>query len=80
MMIDTRTVVSMTEANQNFSKVCRTVDEYGRAVIFKNNAPRYLVLEFIDQEEDAIASRADVLASAAKMMELYDDDFRELAK
>lgn len=80
MMIDTRTVVSMTEANQNFSKVCRTVDEYGRAVIFKNNAPRYLVLEFIDQEEDAIASRTDVLASAAKMMELYDDDFRELAK
>lgn len=80
MMIDTRTVVSMTEANQNFSKVCRTVDEYGRAVIFKNNAPRYLVLEFIDQEKDTIASRADVLASAAKMIDLYDEDFRELAK
>lgn len=80
MMIDTRTVVSMTEANQNFSKVCRIVDEYGRAVIFKNNAPRYLVLEFIDQEKDTIASRADVLASAAKMIDLYDEDFRELAK
>ena len=79
-MIDTRTVVSMTEANQNFSKVCRTVDKYGRAVIFKNNAPRYLVLEFIDQEKDTIASRADVLDAAAKMIDLYDEDFRELAK
>ena len=80
MLIDTRTVVSMTDANQNFSKVCRTVDEYGRAVIFKNNAPRYLVLEFIDEDKDTIAPRADVLASSAKMMDLYDEDFRELAK
>lgn len=57
MMIDTRTVVSMTEANQNFSKVCRIVDEYGRAVIFKNNAPRYLVLEFIEKERDTNTPR-----------------------
>ena len=39
MMIDTSTVVSMTDANQNFSKVTRVVDQKGRAVIFKNNAP-----------------------------------------
>ena len=42
MTIDTNTVVSMTEANQNFSKVARVVDKYGQAVVFKNNAPRYL--------------------------------------
>ena len=46
MMIDTNTVVSMTEANQNFSKVARTVDQFGSAVIFKNNTPKYLVLDF----------------------------------
>jgi antitoxin Phd len=46
MMIDTSTVVSMTDANQNFSKVTRVVDQKGRAVIFKNNAPKYLVIEF----------------------------------
>ena len=46
MTIDTNTVVSMTEANQNFSKVTRVVDAYGKAVIFKNNAPRYLVVDF----------------------------------
>ena len=37
----------MTDSNQNFSKVCHIVDEYVRAVIFKNNTPRYLVLKDI---------------------------------
>ena len=41
MTIDTNTMVSITEANQNFSKVTRMVDEKGSAVILKNNVPRY---------------------------------------
>ena len=40
MTIDTNTMVSITEANQNFSKVARLVDEHGSAVILKNNVPR----------------------------------------
>ena len=81
MMIDTRTIVSMSDANQNFSKVCRIVDEYGRAVIFKNNAPRYLVLELTTgKDKDFNALENDVLASSAKNMDLYDEDFRKLAK
>ncbi len=80
MTIDTNTVVSMTEANQNFSKVTRIADQYGRAVVFKNNTPRYLVIQFpiADQVEDA--AKSDVLASASKMMDLYDEAFKELAK
>ena len=52
MKIDTNTIVSMTDANQNFSKVARLVDQFGSAVILKNNTPRYLVVEF--QEADAL--------------------------
>ena len=33
MTINTDTMVSITEANQNFSKVARLVDEHGTAVI-----------------------------------------------
>ena len=33
MTIDTNTMISITEANQNFSKVTRLVDERGTAVI-----------------------------------------------
>ena len=46
MTINTNTIVSMSEANQNFSKVARMVDQFGKAVIFKNNSPKYIVLEF----------------------------------
>ena len=80
MTIDTNTVVSMTDANQNFSKVTRVVDNYGRAVIFKNNAPRYIVIEFSIADKVETASTEDVLASSSKMMSLYDDAFKELAK
>ena len=51
MMIDTNTIISMTEANQNFSMVTRIVDRYGTAVIFKNNKPRYEVRMIEDTEE-----------------------------
>ena len=39
MTIDTNTMISITEANQNFSKVTKLVDERGTAVILKNNVP-----------------------------------------
>ena len=40
MRIDTNTMIPMTEANRNFSKVARMVDEKGVAVCMKNNRPR----------------------------------------
>jgi antitoxin Phd len=51
MNIDTRILVPMTEANQNFSKVVRLVDESGMVVILKNNKPRYMVLSFQEYDE-----------------------------
>ena len=80
MNIDTNTVVSMTDANQNFSKVSRIVDKYGSAVIFKNNVPRYLVIQFpiVDKLEDV--STEEALAASDKMMNLYNEAFQELAK
>ena len=35
MTIDTKTIVSVTEANQNFSRVTRIAEKNGQAVIFK---------------------------------------------
>ena len=51
MNIDSRVLVPMKEANQNFSKVVRLVDESGMAVILKNNKPRYMVLSFREYDE-----------------------------
>ena len=64
MTINTNLIVPMAEANQNFSKVVRLVDESGMAVIMKNNKPRYMVLNF--QEYDEIQEmRRKLFASVA---------------
>lgn len=62
MIIDTNTMISITEANQNFSKVTKLVDEKGTAIILKNNVPRYLVIDFSKAEESAVAADEEVLA------------------
>ena len=61
MIVDTDTLISITEANQNFSKVTRLVDEKGAAVIMKNNAPKYIVIEFSRLENsNKVASEAAI--------------------
>ncbi len=68
MMIDTNTMISMTEANQNFSKVARMVDELGSAVIMKNNVPRYLVIGFQQADRMESCEDADILAVPEKLI------------
>ena len=45
MTIDTNTIISVTEANQNFSRVTRIAEKSGQAVIFKNNRPKYMLVD-----------------------------------
>lgn len=64
MNINTDTMVPISVANQNFSKVARLVDQYGSAVIMKNNAPRYIIYEFTQVD----AMRAKVKTSTLSSM------------
>ena len=80
MTIDTSTMISITEANQNFSKVARLVDERGTAVILKNNVPRYLVIDFSKAEENAIASDEDVSAISKRLLAQNKEAYEVLAK
>ena len=45
MIIDTNQIITMTDANQNFSKASKTAEKYGEAIIIKNNKPRYLLVD-----------------------------------
>ena len=80
MMINTNTLVSITEANQNFSKVARLVDERGSAVILKNNVPRYLIVEFSQAEQLQAAPDEDVMEISAKLIRQNQEAQQELAK
>ncbi len=80
MRIDTNTMISITEANQNFSKVARLVDEHGTAVILKNNVPRYLVIDFNKAEKDSVASDEDVLNISKRLIAQNQEAYEVLAK
>ena len=68
MMVNTNAMVSISEANQNFSRIARMVDEKGSVIIMKNNAPRYLLVEFSQAETMQAASDEDVLAVSARLI------------
>ena len=80
MTIDTNTMVSITEANQNFSKVTRVVDKHGTAVILKNNVPRYLVIDFSKAEAQKIADVEDVATISDRLIKQNMEAYKELAK
>lgn len=80
MTIDTDTMISITEANQNFSKVARVVDEHGTAVILKNNVPRYLVIDFSKAEREKTASNEDVSAISERLIKQNAEAYEVLAK
>lgn len=80
MTIDTKSIVSITEANQNFSKVARLVDELGSAVIMKNNVPKYLVIEFNKADHPEIASDDLMMELSQKVMEKNKEAYEVLAQ
>lgn len=80
MKIDTNTMVSITEANQNFSKVARLVDEHGTAVILKNNVPRYLVIDFSKAENDSVASDENIMNISKRLIEQNKEAYEVLAQ
>ena len=80
MNINTETITTMTEANQNFSKVAKVAENNGQAVIFKNNKPKFLLIDvdsdfYFDITDD---ERIDV--AARRIMKRFKPAFEELAK
>lgn len=80
MMVNTDNLVSISEANQNFSKVARLVDEQGSAVILKNNKPRYLVVEFSQAEKEQEANDEDLMKISNRLLAKNREAYEELAK
>lgn len=69
MLIDTKQMVSITEANQNFSRIARLVDTAGAVVILKNNAPRYVLLELAALEQNSPANDEQLLSASRRLIE-----------
>ena len=72
MNININNLVSISEANQNFSKIARMVDENGAAVILKNNKPRYILIEYSQLEKEEIIDDMEVEGIAKNILSRYE--------
>ena len=79
--MDSKPFFTMEQANQDFSQVAKTAEEKGEAIIFKNNKPKYLVIDIekngslLELSED---EKIDIVAR--RILEKYLPAFKELAK
>ncbi|MDE6603733.1 MAG: type II toxin-antitoxin system Phd/YefM family antitoxin [Lachnospiraceae bacterium] len=80
MNVNLKNLVSISEANQNFSKVARMVDENGAAVILKNNAPRYVLIDYGKLQVDVEADNETLEDVATRLLQKHRKAFEELAK
>lgn len=80
MNVNTKNLVSITEANQNFSRVARMVDENGSVVILKNNSPRYLLIDFEKVEQEQLASDEDLIEISKRLIAKNREAYEVLAK
>ena len=78
MITNTKNLISITDANQNFSQVTKKVEQNGDVIILKNNKPQYVVSKFIENE---FSSEIKILTIIAKMiLTEHNKAFKELAK
>ena len=80
MQIDTNTIVSATEANQNFSRVARIAEKSGQAVIFKNNRPKFLLIDMEHSPVLELTEDEKIDIVAARILNRFRPAFKELAK
>lgn len=80
MTLDTKEIISVSDANKNFSKATRIADKTGKAVILKGNRPKYLLLD-IETDPLLILSDDELIAiSATCIFKNHRAAFEELAK
>lgn len=80
MKIDTSQVLSISEANQNFSRATRIVDKQGSVVIFKNNKPKYMIVSWEDSQALALTDDEKIEVVAKRILNKHRKAFEELAK
>ena len=79
MITDTKNLISITEANQNFSKVVKSIEQNGDVIILKNNKPQYIVSKF-DNKENTVDEDAMTMVVANMILTEHSKAFEEMGK
>ena len=80
MIIDTKQIITVTEANQNFTRATRIADEKGAAIVFKNNKPKYKLVNLDVEPDLELTDDEKIDIVARRIMKRFKPAFMELAK
>lgn len=80
MNINTSSIVTATEANQNFSRVAKLAEEKGRVVVFKNNRPKLLIIDLDTEPQIEMTEDEKLEFIARRILKEHKTAFEELAK
>ena len=80
MMIDSKKIITVTEANQNFSKATHIADMHGDALVFKNNRPKYKLVNLELEPELELTDDEKIDVVARRILNRFKPAFLELTK
>jgi antitoxin Phd len=80
MDINTKQILTMTQANQNFSYAAKVASKNGRAIIFKNNKPLYMIIDISKGDYFELTDDEKIDVIAARILKKHRRAFEELAK
>ena len=80
MIVNTNQMLSVSEANQNFSKATKLADQNGSIILLKNNRPSYMLISLRENPEFELSDEEKVDVVARRVLERHRKAFEELAK
>lgn len=80
MIVNTNQMLSVSEANQNFSKATKLADQNGSIILLKNNRPSYMLISLRENPDFELTDDEKIDVVARRVLERHRKAFEELAK
>ena len=80
MIVNTNQILSVSEANQNFSKATKLADQNGSIILLKNNRPSYMLISLRENPDFELSDDEKIDVVARRVLERHRKAFEELAK
>ena len=80
MIVNTNQMLSVSEANQNFSKATKLADQNGSIILLKNNRPSYMLISLRENPDFELTDDEKIDIVARRVLERHRKAFEELAK
>ena len=80
MLINSLNIVPISRASRNFSEVAHLAEKTGEVFLFKNNRPKFRLVDVEAHPEIEMTDAEKIEFVARRILRRYRSDFEELAK